>query len=242
MKEMKPGVIGMMAYIRNDPTIEERSFPEDSHLENGNYFNTCGECHKDFVGYKRRPVCKKCLTLDSSPKPQTVGRVDLSGVKRYKIDDPDTWTDFEVTLSEDKDGEWVAFNDLAYLRAPADSPKQTVAVGVEKGHWWCPSCKEAVIPQRVTFQENHDTCGHPVEWVEFTTTDTRVTPATQDYLQSRTTTQSAPSVGSVPTVETFYSISAEVGKRFLREQSGAWMVATLQSIHTLLTSRMEVKP
>ena len=46
------------------------------------------------------------------PKPQTVGRLDLSGVKRYKIDDPDTWSDFEVTLSEDTDGEWVAFSDL----------------------------------------------------------------------------------------------------------------------------------
>jgi len=35
------------------------------------------------------------------------------------------------------------------------------------GTWWCQKCKEAVISQRVTFQECHDTCGHPVEWVEY---------------------------------------------------------------------------
>jgi len=38
------------------------------------------------------------------------------------------------------------------------------------GTWWCQKCKEAVISQRVTFQECHDTCGHPVEWVEYQVT------------------------------------------------------------------------
>ena len=35
------------------------------------------------------------------------------------------------------------------------------------GQYWCPLCKEAIPPECVTFQENHDKCGHPVEWVLF---------------------------------------------------------------------------
>jgi len=30
------------------------------------------------------------------------------------------------------------------------------------GDWWCPSCKEALAPCRVTFQERCDTCGAEV--------------------------------------------------------------------------------
>lgn len=36
------------------------SFPEDSHLENGNYRSTCVCCGKSFTGYKRRCYCKIC--------------------------------------------------------------------------------------------------------------------------------------------------------------------------------------
>lgn len=32
-------------------------------------------------------------------------------------------------------------------------------------HWWCPVCKQAILPQNVTFEEYHDTCGSPVEWI-----------------------------------------------------------------------------
>lgn len=35
-------------------------FPEDFHLENGNYSNTCIHCKEAFAGHKRRKVCKKC--------------------------------------------------------------------------------------------------------------------------------------------------------------------------------------
>lgn len=38
----------------------ERDWAEDSHLENGNYINTCIECQRRFFGYKRRGVCKVC--------------------------------------------------------------------------------------------------------------------------------------------------------------------------------------
>ena len=35
--------------------------------------------------------------------------------------------------------------------------------------WWCPNCKEALDPSRVTYQERCDTCGHGVDWVELVT-------------------------------------------------------------------------
>ena len=44
-------------------------FPEDFHLENGQYWHKCSHCTKWFTGYKRRVICKKC----SLPK-RTIGR------------------------------------------------------------------------------------------------------------------------------------------------------------------------
>jgi hypothetical protein len=41
-----------------------RDWPEDFRHENGNYMNTCsvnaGGCGKEFLGYKRRYICKVC--------------------------------------------------------------------------------------------------------------------------------------------------------------------------------------
>lgn len=37
-----------------------RDWKEDAALENGNYFNTCGCCGEQFLGHKRRTVCKVC--------------------------------------------------------------------------------------------------------------------------------------------------------------------------------------
>lgn len=34
------------------------------------------------------------------------------------------------------------------------------------GYWWCSHCEEEVGAARVTFQERHDSCGRPVEWIE----------------------------------------------------------------------------
>jgi len=39
-----------------------RSFEEDSHMENGNYMNTCLSCGHRFLGHKRRRICKICIT------------------------------------------------------------------------------------------------------------------------------------------------------------------------------------
>jgi hypothetical protein len=35
-----------------------------------------------------------------------------------------------------------------------------------RGDWWCPSCKEALVWQRVTYEERCDTCGTSVVWVD----------------------------------------------------------------------------
>lgn len=49
--------------------LMKRSFEEDFHLENGEYCNTCVVCGANFIGYKRRVVCKLCLKpLDTEVK------------------------------------------------------------------------------------------------------------------------------------------------------------------------------
>lgn len=37
---------------------------EDFSHENGNYMNNCISCKNEFIGHKRRVVCKKCATAD----------------------------------------------------------------------------------------------------------------------------------------------------------------------------------
>lgn len=37
---------------------------------------------------------------------------------------------------------------------------------VESGYWYCPYCKIELGPQRVTYEEKCDTCGHCVEWID----------------------------------------------------------------------------
>ncbi len=39
---------------------ELRSWPEDSSHENGKYNCICCQCNQDFVGHKRRVICKTC--------------------------------------------------------------------------------------------------------------------------------------------------------------------------------------
>lgn len=48
-----------------DATHEDRSYPEDSELENGFYFCTCANCGRQFTGHKRRVTCKAC----AAPQP-----------------------------------------------------------------------------------------------------------------------------------------------------------------------------
>lgn len=34
------------------------------------------------------------------------------------------------------------------------------------GYWYCNHCQHTVFSTHVTYEENHDTCGRQVEWVE----------------------------------------------------------------------------
>lgn len=46
--------------LLKNTTHEERSYPEDASHENGNYFNVCHECLREFTGHKRRGICRAC--------------------------------------------------------------------------------------------------------------------------------------------------------------------------------------
>jgi len=41
-----------------------RDYPAEWHEENGSYFNKCCECNKQFIGRKRRIVCRDCLDIN----------------------------------------------------------------------------------------------------------------------------------------------------------------------------------
>jgi len=41
----------------------ERDWPEDFMHENGLYNNWCPACQKNYLGHKRRPLCKPCTGL-----------------------------------------------------------------------------------------------------------------------------------------------------------------------------------
>lgn len=39
---------------------ELNDWTEDAPHENGQYFNCCLSCNEDFIGHKRRHICRKC--------------------------------------------------------------------------------------------------------------------------------------------------------------------------------------
>jgi len=51
--------------IRNDiPSFNSpKNWTEDYNHENGNYICTCSKCKENFIGHKRRPLCKECGQL-----------------------------------------------------------------------------------------------------------------------------------------------------------------------------------
>ncbi|NCU28735.1 MAG: hypothetical protein EOM85_03655 [Candidatus Moranbacteria bacterium] len=42
------------------PECCKNDFTEDFELENGNYYCVCCNCGKEFIGHKRRVICKEC--------------------------------------------------------------------------------------------------------------------------------------------------------------------------------------
>jgi hypothetical protein len=65
----------------------DRSFPEDYKLENGNYMCICIYCKLQFIGYKRKFVCKKCekLMIGNIHENNDVQALKNLGVKLEKI-------------------------------------------------------------------------------------------------------------------------------------------------------------
>lgn len=47
----------------------ERDFPEEFSHENGTYQCICMVCRKEFIGHKRRVVCKLCSKLVFAKEP-----------------------------------------------------------------------------------------------------------------------------------------------------------------------------
>ena len=47
-------------------TETQRNWTEDYNQENGQYLNKCCLCEKQFIGHKRRPVCKECAVSEET--------------------------------------------------------------------------------------------------------------------------------------------------------------------------------
>lgn len=35
-----------------------------------------------------------------------------------------------------------------------------------EGYWYCPNCDIELLPESVTYEENCEFCGEPVEWID----------------------------------------------------------------------------
>jgi len=51
--------------------VGDNDFPEDAHLENGNYINHCCDCGRPFIGHKRRVICKLCQKKNDKSKKES---------------------------------------------------------------------------------------------------------------------------------------------------------------------------
>jgi hypothetical protein len=54
----------------SDAFRSERDWTEDFAFENGKYLNTCLECRRHFMGYKRRVICRLCAVPFIAPAPE----------------------------------------------------------------------------------------------------------------------------------------------------------------------------
>ena len=61
--------------------VNPKDWNEDFEHENGNYFNKCCHCKCDFIGHKRRVICKECY---SASKPEANPEGENKPEKDYK--------------------------------------------------------------------------------------------------------------------------------------------------------------
>ena len=50
----------------------KHDWPDDFKYENGNYQNTCCHCGVEFIGHKRRPSCRFCVSTQASPPKESI--------------------------------------------------------------------------------------------------------------------------------------------------------------------------
>jgi len=88
MDELKTTNFPMFAL--DELAHNERSFPEDYHLENGNYMCQCIVCNKPFIGYKRRSYCKLCNVIIQKDAIPIEDKLELAikGLKNIATCDP----------------------------------------------------------------------------------------------------------------------------------------------------------
>ena len=60
-------MIGNLSY--SEVLKSSKNWKEDFVYENGNYMNTCLACDSQFLGYKRRMLCKECAKPNNESKP-----------------------------------------------------------------------------------------------------------------------------------------------------------------------------
>lgn len=73
----------------------EGNWTEDFPHENGNYMNVCRECGNEFLGHKRRVVCKLCFSKPTTMNTEQV----LDIIKRVQGSIPTPLPDFTQALT-----------------------------------------------------------------------------------------------------------------------------------------------
>jgi len=68
----------------------DRNWTADFEGENGNYSNRCRECKNEFIGHKRRVVCRVCAESRADKKEETQEEMY---VNVYKTSQGDLFTD-----------------------------------------------------------------------------------------------------------------------------------------------------
>lgn len=69
---------------KSEPITVTRDWVEDFTLENGQYYCQCRDCGNQFIGYKRRIICKVCADKNEPgvPKTRTAMTYDIGSFER----------------------------------------------------------------------------------------------------------------------------------------------------------------
>ncbi|RKZ71949.1 MAG: hypothetical protein DRQ48_01815 [Gammaproteobacteria bacterium] len=103
-----------------------KDWEEDFGLENGNYSCTCCYCKSQFIGYKRRVVCKECHDEIKATKDSIYNEAE-DDVERL-----------EDKLADEQNSLQIALSDVERLEAEVTELKEIVKavayIGVDFGY------------------------------------------------------------------------------------------------------------